>query len=95
MGIDEIANLNGIELYQNVPNPAEATTSIRFELLQARRVALEIRDLQGRLIEVLEQGMLPAGTHNVVYDVAGLGAGLYTYTLVADGMRLTKKMNIR
>jgi hypothetical protein len=95
VGIDEIANLNGIELYQNVPNPAEATTSIRFELLQARRVALEIRDLQGRLIEVLDQGMLPAGTHNVVYDVAGLGAGLYTYTLVADGMRLTKKMNIR
>jgi hypothetical protein len=95
VGIDEIANLNGIELYQNIPNPAEATTNIRFELLQARRVSLEIRDLQGRLIEVLEQGMLPAGEHNVVYDVANLGAGLYTYTLVADGMRLTKKMNIR
>ncbi|MDG2209557.1 MAG: hypothetical protein P8K81_06165 [Flavobacteriales bacterium] len=60
VGVDEIANLNGIELHQNVPNPTNGSTTIRFELLQSRNVAVEIRDLQGRLIDLMEQGQLPA-----------------------------------
>ncbi len=95
VGVDEIANLNGIELHQNVPNPTNGSTTIRFELLQSRNVAVEIRDLQGRLIDLMEQGQLPAGLHQMEYNVAQLGGGIYTYTLVADGIRLTKKMVVR
>jgi hypothetical protein len=95
VGIDEIANRNGIELHQNVPNPANGTTTIRFELLQARNVTVEMRDLQGRLIQAVERGQLPAGTHQVDLNVADLQGGIYTYTLVADGMRLTKKMMVK
>jgi hypothetical protein len=87
--------LNGIELHQNVPNPTNGSTTIRFELLQSRNVAVEIRDLQGRLIDLMEQGQLPAGLHQMEYNVAKLGGGIYTYTLVADGIRLTKKMVVR
>ncbi|MFZ9054279.1 MAG: T9SS type A sorting domain-containing protein, partial [Flavobacteriales bacterium] len=94
VGIDEIANRNGIELHQNVPNPANGTTMIRFELLQARNVTVEMRDLQGRLIQAVERGQLPAGTHQVDLNIADLQGGIYTYTLVADGMRLTKKMMV-
>ena len=95
VGVDEIANANGIQLFQNIPNPANGNTTIRFEVLQARRVALEVRDLQGRLIQTIDRGQLPAGQHNVVLDTDALNAGIYTYTLVADGMRLTKKMVVR
>lgn len=95
VGVDEIANMNGIELHQNVPNPTNGSTTIRFELTQSRNVAMEIRDLQGRLIDRMEQGQLPAGTHSMNYQVAQLQGGIYTYTLVADGMRLTKKMIVR
>jgi hypothetical protein len=95
VGIDEIANRNGIELHQNVPNPANGTTMIRFELLQARNVTVEMRDLQGRLIQAVERGQLPAGTHQVDLNIADLQGGIYTYTLVADGMRLTKKMMVK
>ena len=95
VGIDEIANRNGIELHQNVPNPANGTTMIRFELLQARNVTVEMRDLQGRLIQAVERGQLPAGMHQVDLNVADLQGGIYTYTLVADGMRLTKKMMVK
>ena len=92
VGVDEIANMNGIELHQNTPNPTNGSTTIRFELTQSRNVSMEIRDLQGRLIDRMEQGQLPAGTHSMNYQVDQLQGGIYTYTLVADGMRLTKKM---
>lgn len=95
VGVDEIANRNGMILHQNVPNPTQGTTSIRFELLQSRNVSMELRDLQGRLIERVERGQLPAGEHRLDMDVASLQGGIYTYTLVADGIRLTKKMIVR
>ena len=59
--MDEIANRNGIQLFQNIPNPTDGTTMIRFELLQSRNVTVELRDLQGRLIQAVERGQLPAG----------------------------------
>jgi hypothetical protein len=95
VGVDEIANRNGIQLFQNVPNPTNGTTMIRFELLQTRNVTMEMRDLQGRLIQAIEQGQLPAGNHRVDMNVSDLQGGIYTYTLVADGMRLTKKMIVK
>jgi hypothetical protein len=95
VGVDEIANANGIQLFQNTPNPANGTTTIRFEMLQSRNVTIEVRDLQGRLVESIVRGQLPAGEHNLVLDTEQLNAGIYTYTLVADGMRMTKKMVVR
>jgi hypothetical protein len=95
VGVDEIANRNGIQLFQNIPNPTDGTTMIRFELLQTRNVTMEMRDLQGRLIQAIERGQLPAGNHQVDMNVSDLQGGIYTYTLVADGMRLTKKMIVK
>ena len=95
VGVDEIANANGIQLFQNVPNPANGTTMFRFEMLQARSVIFEIRDLQGRTVDVMDRGTLPAGAHQIQYDVTNLNAGVYTYSLVADGMRMTKKFIVR
>jgi hypothetical protein len=85
VGIDEIANYNGIDLRQNVPNPANGTTMVRFEMLQSRNVTVEMRDLQGRLIQSVQRGQLPAGTHQVELNVADL----------QSGMRLTKKMMVK
>jgi hypothetical protein len=95
VGVDEIANRNGIQLFQNIPNPTDGTTMIRFELLQTRNVTMEMRDLQGRLIQSVQRGQLPAGNHQVDLNVSDLQAGIYTYSLVADGMRLTKKMIVK
>ncbi|MDG2363413.1 MAG: T9SS type A sorting domain-containing protein, partial [Flavobacteriales bacterium] len=95
VGVDEIANLNGIHLNQNIPNPASNVTTFNFELSQSRSVQFEIRDLSGRVITRLEKGTLGAGAHTVTYDVRALSSGLYTYTLIADGVSITKKMVIR
>mgnify|MGYP003959937397 FL=1 len=95
VGVDEIANLNGINLNQNIPNPASNVTTFNFDLSQSRSVQFEIRDLSGRVITRLEKGTLGAGAHTVTYDVSALSSGLYTYTLIVDGVSITKKMVIR
>ena len=95
VGVDEFANLHGITLNQNIPNPASNTTTFNFDLSQSRSIQFEIRDLSGRVVTRLEEGTLGAGAHTVTYDVSALSSGLYTYTLIADGVSITKKMVIR
>ncbi|PCJ81719.1 MAG: hypothetical protein COA49_04205 [Bacteroidetes bacterium] len=95
VAVDEIANLNGINLGQNVPNPATNITTFNFNITQNRTVKFEIRDLSGRIVKSIEKGSLGAGAHSITYDVSSLSSGLYTYTLIADGISITKKMVVR
>jgi hypothetical protein len=95
VGLEPITNHSGIDLSQNIPNPASNVTTFNFDLSQSRTVQFEIRDLSGRVITRLEEGTLGAGAHSVTYDVSALSSGLYTYTLIADGVSITKKMVIR
>lgn len=92
VGIDELANMNGIDLKQNVPNPANNTTMIELFLVSSRTVSFEVRDLAGRLVDAREMGQLPAGETRITLDVNNYTAGMYTYTFIVDGVRLTKKM---
>jgi hypothetical protein len=38
---------------------------------------------------------LGAGVHTLDLDVNGWASGMYTYTLVADGLRTTKKLTVK
>lgn len=55
-------------LHQNVPNPFNAFTSIRFELSEDSRVRIQIYDLLGRNIRNLKDAQYQAGVHQVVWD---------------------------
>jgi hypothetical protein len=85
----------GIRLEQCMPNPASESTLVRFELGQPRDVTLEVRDGMGRLVSTQDMGTLGAGQHNTTLDLSGWASGLYTYTLVADNFRTTKKMTVK
>ncbi len=52
----------------NTPNPFGHSTSIRFELSREGAAELAIYDLSGRLIKRLVNGVLPAGSHVMVWD---------------------------
>jgi hypothetical protein len=85
----------GIRLEQCMPNPASESTLVRFELGQPRDVTLEVRDGVGRLVSTQDMGTLGAGQHNTTLDLSGWASGLYTYTLVADNFRTTKKLTVK
>jgi len=85
-------------LHNNVPNPFNPLTSIKYDLPRASHVSLCIFDVSGRLVRVIVDGeMQQPGRHEAVWngrDNAGRGvaAGLYFYRLTADTFTDTRRM---
>jgi hypothetical protein len=50
------------------PNPFNPRTTISFRLSERQRVRLTIHDVRGRLVAVLADGTMLAGTHRFVWD---------------------------
>ncbi|MBK7701451.1 MAG: FG-GAP repeat protein [bacterium] len=75
----------GLLLVQNRPNPFNPHTTIEFRLSRAGAVILQVFDAAGREISTLLERTLAAGSHEVVFDGAGLASGVYHYRLIVDG----------
>jgi trimeric autotransporter adhesin len=81
-----------IILHQNVPNPFDQSTEIRYEVpVGARQVNLYVYNLEGK--EIAKFSHLPAGKGSVKITAFQLETGTYLYSLIADGKVLdTKRM---
>lgn len=88
LGIDVVTP----KLYQNAPNPFNSVTTIKYALPQdVNNAMLYVYDLQGaqkHAIEITERG-----ENSVNITASKLPAGMYIYTLIADGKEIdTKRM---
>ena len=88
---------SGLVLHQNVPNPFNPQTTIRYELPEQARVRLAIFDSQGRRISTLVNEDQNAGLQEVIWtgrDDAGnsVASGVYFYVLDTGKQRLTRKL---
>jgi len=72
-----IAKPDNLKIIKNYPNPFNQSTKIEFRLSQSSDVVIRIYDVQGRNIETLRHGNLPAGSHEFIWDAAGLAGGIY------------------
>lgn len=84
-------------LYQNMPNPFNPQTRIRFDLENGGEVSLVIYDVLGRKLRTLAVGVHTAGSHIVVWDGKDdsgrtVGSGQYYYSLRAGNVQETKKL---
>ncbi len=68
-------------LGQNYPNPFNPVTTIPFTLAEASRVTLRIFDVRGRLVDVLVDGSMGPGEHEVVWVGRKGRSGVYFYEL--------------
>jgi len=96
-GGDMTAVPGSFALIGNYPNPFNANTEIRLQLAKAGPVALNIYDVQGRLVRGLWSGLLAAGAHQLSWDgrdEAGRAAatGIFLYRLQSVGQSETRKM---
>jgi len=95
----EVAPLR-FALDQNVPNPFNPATEIRFTVpADAGVVTLEIFDLRGAKVRTLVQSSLEPGQHARMWDGrddAGIrtSSGTYFYRLTGEGFVQTRKMVI-
>lgn len=60
-----------------VPNPATDAAQAVFNLAEAGQVRMELVDVLGRSIAVLDNGQRAAGTHRIDLPIGGLQSGLY------------------
>ena len=79
-------------LEQNVPNPFNSETVIRYRLPAAAHVRMVIYDALGREMAVLVEGMRGEGTHSVVIDGEDWGNGVYVCRLESQDKMQTLKM---
>ncbi|PWB67806.1 hypothetical protein C3F09_12840 [candidate division GN15 bacterium] len=80
------------ELAQNYPNPFNPSTMITYSLPSASRVKLEVFNVLGQRVALLEDGHKQAGTHSTEFDAGGYPSGIYFYRLTYDGGVATRKM---
>ena len=86
-------------LLGNWPNPFNPATTVGFSLPQDGPVRLTVHDVRGRLVRVLRDGMVPAGSHQVRWDGRDAGgravaSGLYLVQLQTTSGREVRKMTL-
>jgi hypothetical protein len=87
----------GYALHQNVPNPFNPATEIRYEIPATTHVTLAVYDVDGRLVARLVEGRKPRGAYLTRWDGANqrgeaVSSGVYFYVLRAGGQVLKRKM---
>ncbi|MGD8414376.1 MAG: T9SS type A sorting domain-containing protein, partial [Candidatus Latescibacterota bacterium] len=82
---------SGNHLDRNYPNPFHRSTMIRFTLSSSEKVRLRIRDILGKVVAVLADDVLAAGSHDITWVPAGnVPSGVYFYTLESESAAVTK-----
>ena len=81
-------------LGQNYPNPFSQETEIEFNIPTDGRVTIQIEDMIGRVVAMPYDQETQAGSHSIRFSKANLGQGVFTYTLIWEGNRITRRMII-
>jgi uncharacterized protein (TIGR02145 family) len=90
-------NPDDFHLYQNYPNPFNPSTVIVYSLPKPSFIKITIYDILGRKMKTLFQGFRPEGHGRFIWDATddqgqGVPAGIYIYSLTAEGVRISRKM---
>jgi hypothetical protein len=85
--IDAVARL-----LRGMPNPFNQGTTIEYRLPSPGQVRIEIFDLGGRRVALLENRFRPAGTHRLRWGAADLAVGLYLCRMEIGGESWTEKL---
>jgi len=91
----EITYESGIKLTQNYPNPVVDNTMIQFQLDEASPVTFEVFDITGKMVYQEDMGNVARLEARVFdFDASALSAGTYTYSVVTENERVSRKMTV-
>lgn len=84
-------------LHQNYPNPFNPVTNILISIPRQATARIEVYDMIGRLVTILVDKELNAGTHRLTWDARdktgrSVASGIYVYRLVAGEYSETRTM---
>jgi hypothetical protein len=86
-----------LALHQNIPNPFNPQTTIRYDLPAPAHIRLAIFDVSGRLVRTLVDEQQAPGSREVIWTGrddrgAAVSSGVYFYVLDVGKQRLTRKL---
>jgi len=99
-GVVPVFDVPAVETVLSIwPNPFNPRTTLSYELAGDRFVAIEIFDIQGRRVSVLESGYQAAGLHQVVWNGVddrgrALPSGVYNAILRLGNENFAQKMTL-
>jgi len=79
------------KLHNNYPNPFNPATTMSYSLPQSAEITLEVFNMMGQRIALIDQGVKPAGMHNAQWNAVGKASGVYFYRLTVNGQALSPK----
>jgi photosystem II stability/assembly factor-like uncharacterized protein len=96
---DVAATAPKVSLEQNIPNPFNINTEIRYTLARDGDATLRVYDVRGRIVRTLVTGMQSAGPQSIRWDGrddngAVVASGVYVYRLRTEGQLLQRKMTV-
>lgn len=88
----EIEIPKAFNLYQNIPNPFNPETEIKFDIPKKSFVTLLVYDITGKEISKLINEVKDAGSYSLRWDGKELSSGTYFYKITAGNFTSIKKM---
>ena len=77
---------------QNFPNPVKGATSFKITLEKQANVTIEIFNVMGQKVIVMDKGFVNSGAQKYTIDCSQLTSGIYFYTVKINGESFTHKM---
>jgi Secretion system C-terminal sorting domain len=91
-GIGEpVINNDQLSVY---PNPANYQVTLSFSLTKEEEIQLIVYDLQGKMIDMKDFGILPQGGNTIDYNTQNLSAGTYILLLRSETNQAYSKLMI-
>ena len=72
-------------------NPVSAASAVHFFLPEASSSSLTVYDIQGRVVDILQEGSFSSGDHSVVWDAADFPTGCYTLVLRTESGSVSRR----
>ena len=92
LGDDDIILPEQLVLHNAYPNPFNPSTLIRFDLLDANMVSLDIFDLNGKQVSSLINEYMIPGSHQINWNPGNLSSGIYLVNLVIGTETFNQKI---
>ncbi|MFA6261509.1 MAG: T9SS type A sorting domain-containing protein [Bacteroidia bacterium] len=79
---------------QNYPNPFHGSTNIDVHFNRSTSATITVTDIMGKVITSETYDQIPAGKSNIELHVGEIPAGVYLYSIEADGFKTTQRMMV-
>ena len=86
IGVEQVSNNvpKSFYLFNNYPNPFNSNTNIEFQLSRRSFIMLQIFDINGKLVDVLENEYLNSGRYRTQWYANNYSSGVYFVKMTSD-----------